>query len=208
MKPPNDERLMRYFDRELEGAEADEIEQWLAESEEARTLLLHLERVGDTVREIGADMGAGSAGIADAVMARLAEAESSAPKPLQSPARGGGAETRAARRWFAAVPAVGLAFAAAAAIVFYFRPHPRPLVNGVVPAVTVSSAGSIAPEPAASEPPPSVAADAASIESLDYGAVAGTIFMVPGDPSSEETQTPVVWLKDEPAPDEGRMAPL
>jgi hypothetical protein len=104
---------------------------------------------------------------------------------------------------------VGLGLAAAAAIVFFFRPHPRPLATGAVPAVTVSSAGAYVPEPAASEPPPSAAGDGASIESVDFGAVAGTIFMVSGDPSSDdETQTPVVWLMDEPAPDEGRMAPL
>jgi anti-sigma factor RsiW len=209
VKAPSDERLMRYFDRELDGAEAGEVEEWLTESAEARSLLLRLEQVGDTVRSIGDDMGAGADDIADAVMARLEASEGGAPTAARASASVAKAERRAARRWLAAVPALGLGLAAAAVIAIYFRPHAPPLVGRAGPAVTVSPAEPVVPDPAASElAPASDPAAGASIESVDFGAVAGTIFMVPGGPSSDETDTPVVWLMDEPAPDEGRMAPL
>ena len=110
MKPPNDERLMRYFDRELDDAEAGEVEEWLAGSAEARALLARLERVGDTVRSIGDDLGAGADGIADAVMGQL-DAQGEPPAIARSPAAGAraaSAQSRAARRWLARIPALGL----------------------------------------------------------------------------------------------------
>ena len=211
MKPPNDERLMRYFDRELDDAEAGEVEEWLAGSAEARALLARLERVGETVRSIGDDLGAGADGIADAVMGQL-DAQGEPPAIARSPAAGAraaSAQSRAARRWLARIPALGLGLAAAAALAIYFRPHPPPPIGHVGPAVAGSLPEPFAPDPVASEVEPSSDPGAgASIESVDFGAVAGTIFMVPGGPSADETQTPVVWLMDEPAPDEGRMAPL
>jgi hypothetical protein len=209
VKAPNDERLMRYFDRELDGPEAGEVEEWLTDSAESRAVLLSLERVGDAVRSIGDDMGAGADGIADAVMARLEQSEGGATRMARSPAGGANARSRAASRWLARMPALGLGLAAAAAIAIYFRPHAPPPVGHVGPAVVGSLPEPFAPDLAPSEAESTSDPTAgASIESVDFGAVAGTIFMVPGGPSSDETQTPVVWLMDEPAPDEGRMAPL
>ena len=111
----------------------------------------------------------------------------------------------------AAVPAVGLAVAAAAAIALYLRPAPPPSRAAASAERPPTSTEHVLPvSPAASE----VLAEntesepGASIESVDFGAAGGSIFMVPNGQSSEDSETPVVWLLDDAAPDEGRMAPL
>ena len=203
MNAPSDERLMRYFDGELEASEAREVEAWLESSPDGKLMLLGWERVGDAVRAIGDDVGASGADIADAVMARIDEA------PGAGNVRA--IQRRGTLRWLAAVPAIGLSIAAAAAVAIYLRPPASPSS-----AAGVASIARVAPERAspAVESASVVAMAAAdtergaSIESVDFGAIGGSIFMVPNDQSSEESETPVVWLMDDAAPEEGRMAPL
>ena len=60
MTAPSDEKLMRYFDGEVDAAEAREIEAWLAGSAERRSMLVGFERVGDAVRAIGGGRGTGA----------------------------------------------------------------------------------------------------------------------------------------------------
>ncbi len=209
MTVPSDERLMRYFDGESDEAEAREIEAWLERSERARLVISSFGRVGDVVRSVGDDVGASGVDIADRVMARLGRTDVA----LQEvpPARGGPAARSAARRWTARVPAIGLAMAAAAVLALYFRPKAaQRQVPSEPSALAVLSARESEVSPTASEQAVVVAGteSGAAIESVDFGAVAGTIFMVPNGASSDESDTPVVWLMDEPAPNEGRMAPL
>ncbi|HVW24694.1 MAG TPA: hypothetical protein VHC69_04960 [Polyangiaceae bacterium] len=200
MSAPSDERLMRYFDGELDAGDAREVELWLESSPEARLKLLAWDRVGDAVRAI-ADASTAGSDIADSVMARIA--------PPARPALAG-ANARAPRRWIAAVPAIGLALAAAAAVVLYFRSPATPSVGAAASVVrTTPGQGATAFEAAAS--PMVAVADTesgAAIESVDFGASAGSIFMVPSGQNADDAQTPVVWLMDDAPPDEGRMAPL
>ena len=190
----HDERLMRYFDGELDAAEAREVEPWLEGSEDGKLLLLAWGRVGDAVRAIGDDAGAAGATIADAVMARIGLS----PKPVAVFAT----RPRGARRWMAAAPAIGLSLAAAAAVAFYLRPAPPPSgVQERVPVArapdTVSNAAETASALAVAVAEPETGA---SIESVDFGAIGGTIFMVSSGQSSDDSETPVVWLMDEPPP--------
>jgi len=211
----DEERLMRYLDGEVDAAERREIEAWLAESKDARALCASLDVVNHAVRAIGEDLGRGGDGIADAVMSRI---DADAPivdleaRPVASRTRGMG------RRFLGLAPALGLGLAAAAAVVVYFRPVPPPGPSARGSASSVNRAGP-APVPAteASEqqPVPALGSEAreagASIESVDFGARAGTIFMVSAGSDSEDAdtvETPVVWLMDEVGPTKGRMAPL
>jgi anti-sigma factor RsiW len=200
---PSDERLMRYFDGELEADEAREVEAWLEHSPDGKLMLVGWGRVGDAVRAIGDDVGTAGADIADAVMARIDDAPR--PSVVRRLKRG-------TRRWMAAVPAIGLSIATAAAVAIYLR-HPAPPAG----APGAASVARGAPEQAVSPAVESASAVAvaatetengASIESVDFGTIGGSIFMVPSGQSSDESETPVVWLMDDVAPDEGRMAPL
>jgi len=104
----------------------------------------------------------------------------------------------------ATVVVVGLALAAAAAAVLWVRsaspppdPAPLPVASVHAPKPEVPAPPPPAVETAEEEPSP-----AASIEAVDFGNSAGSIFMVP---AGDET-TPVVWLVDDPA--SARMEPL
>lgn len=203
MNAPSEERLMRYFDGELDADEAREVEAFLESSPEAKLSLLAWDRVGDAVRAIGEDAGAPGVDIADAVMSRIGQ-----PSKV---AGASAARARASRRWMAAVPAIGLSIAAAAAIALYLRP---PVTSpSAVGMPSVAREASEAPTAGVETSPSAFAAAAetgsgAAIESVDFGAIAGTIFMVPNGQSPEESETPVVWLMDDADSDEGRMAPL
>jgi hypothetical protein len=103
-------------------------------------------------------------------------------------------------------PVVGLAFAAAAAAAFFLQSHPPQPIVRASESATVSVS---VPSESAAPTEESVAAEeepetGASIESVDFGAQNGTIFMVASGPQV----TPVVWLVDESARTGGRMKPL
>jgi len=189
---------MRYVDGEVDAEEAELVERWLAESAEARALLRDLEALGDGVRAIAEERGSTGDSIVESVMARVAnEGPASRTRVLPISV----ASTKKARRIGAAVPAIGLALAAAAAVVVYLRPHPSP-----VSVVRDRPSAALAPEPfslTSSSGPAELAVaepeSGASIESVDFGAQNGTIFIVASGPQS----TPVVWLMDDGDPSSG-----
>lgn len=191
------ERLMRYVDGELEPEEAVRVEQWLSESREARALLRDLTSIGDEVRAVAEGRSPGAEAIVDCVMAQVA-AESPVSRTRVRAARAGG--IRKGRRIVAAIPAIGLALAAAAAVVVYMRPQPSS-----VSMVREGPSAALLPEPfsTTSSGSAEVAAvepeSGASIESVDFGAQNGTIFIVASGPQS----TPVVWLMDDGEPSSG-----
>jgi anti-sigma factor RsiW len=99
----DEERLMRYFDGDLDGEEAREMERTLADSPEARALLADFEQVGSEIRAIAEERGTRAGLIVDHVMANLE------PVPAK---RGPGAGGRLIRL----APVVGVALAAAAPV--------------------------------------------------------------------------------------------
>jgi hypothetical protein len=194
--------VMRYFDGELSDEEAADVEARLNSDPDAARLLTDLDRLSGLIREDALTRGLRHDDLADAVMARL-EQQSAAPassRPkLVAPSR--------ARRISAAV-GISVAMAAAAAVMVRVRSLPSPHADG-----HGTSSALIPRELPASDPlavtsrfeeEPRGDAPAAAIEAVDFGAHAGSIFMVP---EGEET-TPVVWLVDEPGPSLGRMEPL
>jgi anti-sigma factor RsiW len=207
--------LMRYLDGDTDAAESADVEAWLASSEHARSLLADLEHVGDAVRGLAHSDGGGADRIADSVMARL-DAETEA-RPLAAVPGGLGPRLPRATgrhpggRWLALGPALGLAVAAAAAAVVYLRPAPRPERGAVAPVVSVVGP-SAAALPASAAPLDETEAvpsePGASIESVDFGARNGSIFMVSRGSGSGESETPVIWLMDDPPPTGHRMDPL
>lgn len=191
------ERLMRYMDGEVDAEEAELVERWLAESAEARALLRDLESIGGGIRAIAEERGARVDSIADSVMARvLNEGPISRTRVRAASVQ----SVKKDRRVAAALPAVGLALAAAAAVMVYLRPHTssESAVSGRPSAALASEPFS----PMSAVPVELAVADpesGASIESVDFGAQNGTIFIVASGPES----TPVVWLMDDDDPSSG-----
>jgi len=186
-----DERLMRYLDGEASEDEAREVERWLEESREARALASDIEAVGAAVRAIADEKGAGGDSIADAVMRRLELPAS--PRSLDEQR----AKKRGAGKTSLLFPAIGVSLAAAAAVVFLLR-SPAGDAGGPVAGARVDPSASSGTESA------EIAvivddATGAAIESVDFGAQNGTIFMVP----SGAQVTPVVWLVDDGEASEG-----
>jgi anti-sigma factor RsiW len=193
-----EDRLMRYFDGELEAEEAAEVERLIAESADARALLADFERVGSVVRAIADQHGARGDGIADRVMAEL----NRPPPGVRSVPAGNGQGPRGRLIPFA--PAIGLGLAAAAAVALLVRPHPphgnaRGSVSAVVSVLVPSP--SVVPSEEAEVVEPDTGA---SIETVDFGAQNGSIFMVASGPQV----TPVVWLVDESDESGDKMEPL
>jgi anti-sigma factor RsiW len=179
---------MRYLDGEASEDEALEVELWLAESREARALARDIEAVGAAVRAIADEKGAAGDSIADAVMRRLELP--AAPRSLEEQRSKKGAGRKL-------LPAIGLSLAAAAAVVLFLK-SPAVDTRGPVAGTPVdpsASSGSESAEIAV------IADDAtgAAIESVDFGAQNGTIFMVP----SGAQVTPVIWLVDDVEASEG-----
>lgn len=194
------ERLMQYLDGELPPDESRDVERWISESGEARALLRDLEEVGEAVRGIALDHVSGLPDVTSSVMQRIARDGAATVSPGAS-----SNVTRFGRYW---APAAALALAAAAAFVLYLHP-----ARVVAPRSSVSARpaqAAKAPETAASlavveEPAsPSEEEGGAEIESVDFGAQTGSIFMVASGPQV----TPVVWLVDETAGSKDRMKPL
>jgi hypothetical protein len=200
--------LMKLHDDELEPDAARELEAELTDEELA--VLEGLEQLGDVVRALADDASAPADGIADAVMERLSSAE---PAPELSLLAGGAPVGRPAAREPAAAKSraqvllfSGLGLAAAALALLFIGSRGEPEQPARVAEPSLVTAPSSRPEPTAAEPELAAAEDevapAASIEAVDFGNQAGTIFLVP---AGEET-TPVVWLVDD-APG-ARMEPL
>ncbi len=195
MSPASEELLMQYLDGELAPEGKAEAERLLEDSEEARAFLEQLEEVGQVVRAVGLERTAAAPDLTDAILSRVTAGVSSGA---------GEARVHFLRRAWAPLGAVALAAAAMAAV--FLRPVP-----GVVPTPVQSASGAQVeslPQVAAYSAAPADAEsedeeEGAEIESVDFGARAGTIFMVASGPQV----TPVVWLTDETLPS-SKMAPL
>ena len=182
--------LMRYHDGEVSDEEAQIVE---AALEHEPALLEELEaysELGSFVRAWGEVSSHGQADIADSVMAAL-ESE-----PARAPARVHSLLPRIAT-W------VSLGAAIAAGSVLVVRSWSAP---PVAPAPHVARPGEHAALALASAAVPEVSAaleeepkpPPATIESVDFGSNAGTVFVV----STDSSETPVVWMPDDAEPDE------
>jgi anti-sigma factor RsiW len=189
---PDHARLMRYYDGELDAEETAELEAELAGDPEAQGVLDGLEQLSAFVRRDAAEQPA--LDLTDAIMARVAseprQDRSAAPPPA-----------RAGWRVIAPAAAAVLALAAGVALVNELSRAPQapvPVVQQPTPRVVPSS------EEAPEVPTVVAEREAVSIETVDFGAREGTIFVV----QEGEGSTPVVWLMDEPTPPGTRMEPL
>ena len=200
----NHPQLMRYYDGELDADEAAEFEAALEHHPEAQRVLEGLEQLSAFVRLHGQEQAAPDPLLTDDIMARIAREEAPEPQRVSSapPEVGRGP-------WRTIVPAAAavLALAASVALVNEISKNsgtPAPVVEQ--PSTTVERP--LAPVPSGEEPAEEqVLADshpAVAIETVDFGAREGTIFLM----QEGEGSTPVVWLMDEPAPAKGRMEPL
>jgi len=188
---PEHERLMRYYDGELDADEAAELEAELDNDPEAREVLSGLEQLSDFVRREADAREAPD--LADAIMARVAR------EPRQDRTRA--EPPPGAWRVIAPAAAAVLALAASVALVNEFsRPSEEPVRVLHQPPLVVAP-----PEESAAPVPTLVAErEAVAIETVDFGAREGTIFLM----QEGEGSTPVVWLMDEPTPPGDRMEPL
>jgi anti-sigma factor RsiW len=204
------ETLMRYFDGELSPEQAAELEEQLASDPEAERVLAGLDQIGEVVRGVALARSDAHADLTDRILERVAA------EPRVPAARQGALERVSVRplpqksRLQRAAPALigGLALAAAAALLFervrepVAPPAPIVEVNPPAPAPEIPEERSVPalPEPIAEAD----TAPAIAIETVDFGAHRGSIFML----QEGEATTPVVWLVDEPGPGKGRMEPL
>jgi negative regulator of sigma E activity len=201
--------LMKLADGELEPDVAEKLSAELTDEELA--LLEGVEQIGDFVSVL-ADHQAGVADdIADRVMAKIDEDE---PRPALRGIPGGAEREPTAmlepgERRAQVLFISGVVLAAAAAVLLWVSFQSESSTRSPVAQVPTAGVPVATPSPVAGRAAPAVqaaqedeAAPAASIEAVDFGNQAGSIFMVP---AGEET-TPVVWLVDD-APG-GRMEPL
>lgn len=203
MNDADELRLGRYLDGDLSAAERTEFEAWLGASPEGRTYLRELQVLGDVVRAVEEERGANAPDLADLILARVGRDGGAAHT---APEARGLARGSSGVRWLRLAPPLGLALAAAAAVALFLRGPDEQGVRGASSAVAVA-VGTPETEPSARGHELAGSSDpetGASIESVDFGAQNGTIFMVAGGADV----TPVVWLVDEPEPARDRMAPL
>jgi len=181
------ELLMRYHDGEVSDEEARVVE---AALEQEPALLEELEaysELGSFVRVWGEGRVPDSFDVADSVMQKL-EPPMARVHPL----------------WPRVATWVSLGVAIAAGSVLVVRSWSAPPVTPGAPsamkagqpAALALSAAAVPEVSAALEeepkPPP------ATIESVDFGVNAGTVFVV----STDSSETPVVWMPDDAEPDE------
>ncbi|HEU4404305.1 MAG TPA: hypothetical protein VFS43_03300 [Polyangiaceae bacterium] len=198
MKAPTPIELMAFYDGELGEPRAREVRAWLAASGgEGPALVDNFRALGRHVRK-AAPPPAPPPDLADRIFAAL-EAEPSGsrvkaepePAPRLAPVLtlrpAAPAEPRAeTRRLPAAVrhalSATGLAFAAAAAFVFWW-----------------SSPGTLGPSGGPGKPsaPLGVVAYGTDVDTVDFGERMGSIYFISNDSQS----TPVLWLDDDAAED-------
>jgi hypothetical protein len=216
VKPLEHRTLMRYHDGELSKEEAARVAERLGSDPESVEVLADLDRLGGHVREAALERASHHDDLVDAIMSRIQNADPA--RPAQSagslPREGQVAPITAARRFgrsrsVPAVIALSVTIAAAAAVALRINQAEKAAEHAARPSPPAAQEVAALPAPrpsAAAEAAEGLAADApsaAAIEIVDFGANAGTIFLVP---EGEET-TPVVWL-DDTAPSLGRMEPL
>lgn len=186
-----DELLQRYHDGELEPEQCERVRALVARDPSARARLERLALVGSLVRELARDSEhALPADFTDRIMARIGHS----PQPQASAAPV--TPLRRSRLTAVGAAAAALAFAAAAAL--WLRaapPHPLALHSpSTIGGPVASPPAEAALASAAFDAPP------VAIESVDFGATRGAIFLV----SAGVTDTMVVWTLDEPPDGLGR----
>ena len=181
------ELLMRYHDGEVSDEEARVVEAALEQEPRVLEELEAYSELGSFVRVWGEARVADSFDIADSVMQKL-EPSIARVHPL----------------WPRVATWVSLGVAIAAGSVLVVRSWSAPPVTPGAPsamragqpAALALSAAAVPEVSAALEeepkPPP------ATIESVDFGVNAGTVFVV----STDSSETPVVWMPDDAEPDE------
>ena len=185
---PSDLELMAYADGAVAPDRAAEIERYLSTSPRARALIATFDELGARVREHAQASSSAAGDVVDNVMTRI-DAEPNAPVRRGAtvhPLRGA-----------APIAAATAALALAAGIALLVSR----VADGPASAPLAASSGDpqLAPSSAlvASAPtPPAEAEDrepGVSVDAVEFGAHAGTIFYVPTDTGT----TTVVWLTDD-----------
>lgn len=192
MARPDDMELMCWYDGELSGDAASVIEAQLADDPAARAGVATMAALGAALRDLDEQLAEGAPDLTGEIMARIAADDARSSQPALRVVR---PAAREPRRWVAAAAAV-LAAAAAAVLVVRMNDGADPVDEtqsmapphkAEVSAVTVASVDP-APATESSESQPAV-----YIESIEFGANGGSIFVVSG--GGEDT--PVVWLSEE-----------
>jgi hypothetical protein len=179
-----DDLIYRLYDKDVDDEQARHVRALLAKDPRSAARFARLGLLGELVREVeaGRDL---PADFTDRVMDRVA-------------ASGVVPRARAGRRVFAGAMA-GSALALAAAALLWVSnqaPSDAPSLAPRKSEVMASASPNPSVEPA--EPVLLAAVDAppVAIESVDFGATQGAIFLV----SAGATDTMVVWTMDEPSP--------
>jgi anti-sigma factor RsiW len=183
---------MAYADGELDEPRRAEVEAWLATARDGRAKLAALGLVGALVREDAVDRAAAGEGIADAVMARLAQPAAAPSRPARERAPRA-ANDNVARIFTLAAAAV----AVAAGLTIWAR------VEGSAPPVSHGAATGLPALTSQGAPPPTSSTPAvdgepevgATIAAVDFGSNAGSIFYVP----SGVATTTVLWVAEDVA---------
>lgn len=216
---PTELELMAYYDGELPEDRAREVERWL-EAEEAgldevyERMADGFDLVGRFVRDDGVRTASAAPSIADAVMARLAAEKTTerarlAEVPLAPAAPDArpklvrvdadvptlhqlsASQPRSKRRTVRQlVAAAGVLAAAAACLMVVLAGQSDAPIGEEPPVPTLL----VATAPVLAAPDPDAAGVA--VDTVDFGAKVGTIFLQRGDAASATT---VVWIKDDEA---------
>jgi anti-sigma factor RsiW len=184
--PPTDLELMLWVDGELDPERTAEIAELARQDERVRAVLSAL-RLGSRVIAEEALLHAELAnidGIADSVMDAIDAADTAASRRFIAPRKPPPA-------WRGpAVAAIGIALAAAAAWTLIFPSELTPVAKR-----TSGTSSAEVTTAAAEESTVGI-----SIDVVDFGERAGTIFYVP---SEDESILPVVWLTEDDTPSIG-----
>lgn len=206
--PPTELELMAYYDGELSPERTREVERWLADEEAALDdaygqLADGLDLVGRVVRDATARTASAAPSAVDGIMAKIAaERAAAAPPALVAPIvrqdadvdtllRLSAAQPRSKRRTVRQiVAAVGVLAAAAACMVVVLAGQADAPIGEEPPVPTMLVATApvlVVPDPGSS---------GIAVDTVDFGAKVGTIFLQRGDAASATT---VVWIKDDEA---------
>ncbi len=198
---PSRELLMRYLDGEVSEAEAREVESALDQEPALAEELEAYSELGSFLRAFSEVEASKPFDVSGDVMAAI-EAEP-ARAPVRAPARVQSLLPRIAT-WVS----LGAAIAAGSVLVARsWSAPPAPSGPSAAHAPVAAERASAAAAASAVAPPELAAAlqaeeesklPPATIESVDFGSNAGSVFVV----STDSSETPVVWMPDDGEPDE------
>lgn len=195
-KAPTDLDLMLYADGELDGDERVAVEAWLLRDEAARSKLVAMGMVAGMVREKAHAQAAAADGIADLVMAAVANE----PKPEAALASRRSGELVALphrpandnTRGLWAVAAIAVA-AAAGMLLWAGAP---PSTKGTTAVASAPPIGITATAQREDAPKGDAEVEhGVEVAAVDFGSLTGAVFYVPSASAASSTTT-VVWLAD------------